>query len=196
MGPGWAHGAHQGLAAPADIRHGKPRETLELYFPIFNINLDVSALPNFPSPLALLQLNPALLPSSLFPKAARQGKTFPSSTTSPAPPNLPGKRKDSSKSSKPSGETRAGSGHPSGALWHLPKVQPRNMEQQQKSGKHLENAFFRNSTGGDPTHVEGLRSGAGLGGPTLTTESLDMRKCHLRQPSPVLGDTKSFPGGH
>lgn len=167
--PGWGRDGHmephQGPAAPADIRHGKPRDTSELYFPIFNINLDVSALPNFPSPLALLQLNPALLPSSLFPKAARQGKTFPSSTTSPVPSNLPGKRKDSSKSSKPSGETKAGSGCPSGALRHLPNIQPLNMEQQQKSGKHLENAFFRNSTGGDPTHVGDSGVGQGWGVP-------------------------------
>lgn len=143
MGPGWAHGAHQGPAAPADIRHGKPREASELYFPIFNINLDAFALPNFLSPLAWLQRNPALLPSSLFPKAAHQGKTFPTSTASPASPNLPGKRNDSSKSSKSSGETRAGSGRPSGALWHLPKVQPRNMEQRQKSGKHLEKRLLQ-----------------------------------------------------
>lgn len=162
MGPGWAHGAPPGTGSSSRY---PTRKTSELYFPIFNINLDVSALPNFPSPLALLQLNPALLLSSLFPKAARQGKTFPSSTTSPAPPNLLGKRKDSSKSSKPSGETRAGSGCPSGALRHLPKVQPRNMEQQQKFGKHLENAFFRNSTGGDPTHVGDSGVGQGWGVP-------------------------------
>lgn len=90
-----------------------------------------------------------------FPKGCipcqSQRKTLPSSTASPARPNLSGKWNDSSRSSK-------SSGCPSGALQHLPKVQLSNMEQQQKSGKHLENDFFRNSTGGDvptPCHTHG-----------------------------------------
>lgn len=93
----------------------KTSEISELCLPVFNTNLDVFALPNFPAPLALLQLNPALLTSSLFPKAAFHAnpKTFPPSATSPVRPNLPGKWNDSSKSSRPSGETLRSSPAPS-----------------------------------------------------------------------------------
>lgn len=103
------------------------------------------------------------------------------------------------------------------ALQELSSIFPKSNKATWSSKKNLGNTWKMPSSGIPQvemsplpaTHVGGLKSGAGLGDPKLTTESLGMGKCHLRlswgTPSPfpgwgtlihVPGDTEPCPGGH
>lgn len=80
----------------------------------------------------------------------------------------------------------------------FPKSNHATWSSDKNLGNTWKNAFFRNSTGRDvptPCHTRGgLRNGAGLGGPTLTTESLNMRKCPGRHQLLPWGTLSLFLG--
>lgn len=145
-------------------------------FRFFHINLDVSALPNFPSPLALLQLNPALLISSLFPKAALQ-------VNSHLPRHLLCKQvfqENGMTAAKVANPQVKSSGRPSGALQHLPKVQLNN--------KNLGNAWEMPSSEIPQVEMSPL-SVTHVGGSHTNHRVLG----HREMPPET---TESCPGGH